>query len=382
MDEPVGHAALFSLAAPRKTTLKPDITASFVNALKSGSDTTETIHPSPSAPVIQDFGGFKAIKISQQLYDNRVEACKHSVIGRITLAKGDLPWKHPDLKLKLNTIWGMNMKWKLISLGKGFFHIILNTADDLNSVWSKGALALKPGILRLSPWQPGFDPVNHRSTSVQIWVRLYNLPWEFWDKQIIADIARVIGVPLRFDKNTIDGEFGHFARILIELDLSKPLQKEIRVDTDNLIVWAQVFYENLPGFYSECNSVGHVMTNCRRVSDKGKPDRKAPIDEGKVIAPQETRKEPPRRQIWQRIEGAEGSKNPALDKEPQALNHQLMPPLSLSKEGELSSPLVDPNNPPRVDPTLQQTIDNDSSDCDETEAEYEGTMGTAIANDG
>ena len=105
----------------------------------------------------------------------------------------------------------MTNTWKLISLGRGYYSVILKFSSEKTSVWSRGSIALKPGILRLQPWQPDFDPMAQKSSNSHIWVRFYKLPWELWDGQILADIAKNISVPLRIDRATLDGDFGHVA---------------------------------------------------------------------------------------------------------------------------------------------------------------------------
>lgn len=42
---------------------------------------------------------------------------------------------------------------------------------------------------------------------------------EYWHPKILLDIARGIGTPLKIDKATIEGDFHHFARVFVELDL-------------------------------------------------------------------------------------------------------------------------------------------------------------------
>lgn len=42
---------------------------------------------------------------------------------------------------------------------------------------------------------------------------------------IISDIARKIGVPLKIDGKTLDGDFGHYARVLVDVYLALPLQQ-------------------------------------------------------------------------------------------------------------------------------------------------------------
>ena len=84
-----------------------------------------------------------------------------------------------------------------------------------------GSLNLKPGILKLLPQVPDFNLNEQKNTNVQVWVRFYDLPWAYWHPQILSDVARAIGVPLKIDQATINGDFDHFARVLIDIDLKK-----------------------------------------------------------------------------------------------------------------------------------------------------------------
>ncbi|KAK3192977.1 hypothetical protein Dsin_024287 [Dipteronia sinensis] len=143
--------------------------------------------------------------------------------GDYVAIKGEEPWKILALKEKLQSIWKLNSQWRLISLGRGFFQILLNSEEDKARVWGVRSLHLKHGILRLQPWTQNFNPNTQCTTNAQIWVRFYDLPWEFWHPQIFSDMARGIRIPLKFDRATLEGDYGHFARMLIDVDLSKPL---------------------------------------------------------------------------------------------------------------------------------------------------------------
>lgn len=156
------------------------------------------------------------------------------------------------------------MNWRLISIGKQFFHIILRSDTDLQAIWSRGSINLHPRILFLMPWTPGFDPSAQKTTSMQVWVQIYNLLLEFLDKQILSDIARSIGIPLKIDSQTLDGEFGHFARVLVDIDLLKPIQETVRADTDDSKVWVFLKQEELPKLCTTCQAIGYSSAQCRR----------------------------------------------------------------------------------------------------------------------
>lgn len=43
-------------------------------------------------------------------------------------------------------------------------------------------------------------------------------------------IARAVGTPIKIDGNSLNGMFGHFARVLVEIDLSVPLQEQVMLE--------------------------------------------------------------------------------------------------------------------------------------------------------
>ncbi|PON36543.1 hypothetical protein TorRG33x02_349140, partial [Trema orientale] len=98
--------------------------------------------PHASKPTMK--GNYVCVKVNEQALKNRLDLCQYSLIGRIFLSKGDLPWKLSDLKFKLQSIWQLSSDWRLISLGRGFFHILLNSPEEKARVWSMGSMNLKP----------------------------------------------------------------------------------------------------------------------------------------------------------------------------------------------------------------------------------------------
>lgn len=47
---------------------------------------------------------------------------------------------------------------------------------------------------------------------------------------------KCIGVPLKFDQNTVDGEYGHFARVLIDINLPAALHDSIILNKERSTV--------------------------------------------------------------------------------------------------------------------------------------------------
>lgn len=148
-----------------KTTLQPK--QSYVAMLTSSSLSGLALE-STTSNITYTGDGYKAIKIPHALYKERLKSWKHSIIGIISLVKGDSPWGHIGLKLKLNGTWGCKVDWKLISLGRGCYHIIIPSAEAVQRVWNIGHLNLRPGIMRFLVWKAGVDLTVQRQTTSQV----------------------------------------------------------------------------------------------------------------------------------------------------------------------------------------------------------------------
>ncbi|KAI9194183.1 hypothetical protein LWI28_003774 [Acer negundo] len=66
------------------------------------------------------------------------------------------------------------------------------------------------------------------------------------------------------DKATSDGDFGHYARVLVDVDVSLVIPTSVLLERDEFhISFIAVEYENLPTFCSTCSSIGHLPSSCR-----------------------------------------------------------------------------------------------------------------------
>lgn len=106
-----------------------------------------------------------------------------------------------------------------------------------------------------------------------------------------------MGTPICVDavtsKPAIERTFGHFARVLIDIDLSKELRYEVLVERKGYAFFVELEYENVPEFCDYCRSVGHHVSVCRKAgkrnndgthqeNNKGEPTEKIQ-DKGKAL---------------------------------------------------------------------------------------------------
>ncbi|KAF1872450.1 hypothetical protein Lal_00016748 [Lupinus albus] len=209
-------------------------------------------------------GDVVAVKIHEDAYQAGLKRCRSHLHGRLILAKGDQPMKFVDLKTKLMDLWSMVGKWSMISLGRGFYEFTFSSVEDMMSICATGSWNLKTGLLRLSVWTPDFNLVLQKVTHSQYWIKIYGLPQEYWCPSIIFTIAGGLGSPISLDGTTTNRYFGHFARVLVDINLKQPVPNKVQVERDGFEFLVDVDVENMPAFCTGCQSIGHSLSKCRR----------------------------------------------------------------------------------------------------------------------
>ncbi|XP_019459895.1 PREDICTED: uncharacterized protein LOC109359652 [Lupinus angustifolius] len=168
------------------------------------------------------------------------------------------------MKTKLSSLWSSVGKWSMISLGRGFYDFAFSFIEDMRNVCAVGSWNLRPGLLRLSLWTPDFNPNLQKLFHSQCWVRIMGLPLEYWSAKILFSIAGGIGTPISLDEATSNKSFGHFARVLVDVDLKGTLPNQILVEREGFAFFVNTEFENLPDFCIGCHSIGHMVAVCRK----------------------------------------------------------------------------------------------------------------------
>ena len=91
-----------------------------------------------------------------------------------------------------------------------------------------------------------------------LWIRFPELPIEFYDPLVLREIGLAIGPVLQIDSYTASGSRASFARLCVQIDLSKPLVNLVRVGR----LRQKVMYEGILAFCFCCGRLGHKQENC------------------------------------------------------------------------------------------------------------------------
>ena len=133
------------------------------------------------------------------------------------------------LLLCLTGIWRPKGTISMIDLGYKFFLVIFTQLTDHLMALERGPWFVGEHYLSVRKWEPKFQAAKATVTSLATWIRLPELPIEFFHPEILRSIGNRIGRFIRIDAITNTIARGRFARLCVQLDMDKPLWHHITI---------------------------------------------------------------------------------------------------------------------------------------------------------
>ena len=133
------------------------------------------------------------------------------------------------LTFKINALWKPMAKLDCVNLGKDFFLIRFSSKEDYDKVLKGGPWFVGEHYLSVRKWEPKFQAAKATVTSLATWIRLPELPIEFFHPETLRSIGNRIGRFIRIDAITNTIARGRFARLCVQLDMDKPLWHHITI---------------------------------------------------------------------------------------------------------------------------------------------------------
>nr|POF19473.1 uncharacterized protein CFP56_61118 [Quercus suber] len=159
---------------------------------------------------------------------------------------------------KLRGMWNPKGGMDCIDLGFDFFLIKFELSEDVDYILKGGPWFIGQNFLTIRQWEPEFQASSATLSSIAVWVRLPELPIEFYEHNALLKIGRAIGPVLRIDANTANGVRGRFARLCVQVNLDKPLEKTIYLGKLKQVIQ----YEGIGTLCFACGRIGHYREAC------------------------------------------------------------------------------------------------------------------------
>ena len=83
--------------------------------------------------------------------------------------------------------------------------------------------------LTVQSWNPSFNMVETNVSFVVAWVRFLGMSIQYYNKSVLRAIFGVVGKFIRMDYNIRESQHGKFARVVVEINISKPLISHVTI---------------------------------------------------------------------------------------------------------------------------------------------------------
>ncbi|CAL1356026.1 unnamed protein product [Linum trigynum] len=164
----------------------------------------------------------------------------------------------PVISKRLESLWAKCGVLQISSLSYGFYAVRFTSQMDYERAAAGGPWMIGEHYITIRPWRRNFNPKLAEVASTMVWAKLPDLPREFINREAVERIASKIGRPIRVDRATQTGDRGRFARVSVEVDLTKPLLSQYKIEG----ITYYVEFEGLHNICTECGRYGHSKKNC------------------------------------------------------------------------------------------------------------------------
>jgi hypothetical protein len=212
------------------------------------------------APSRED--GKVVVKPPKEAMEEGILKWSPSLVGQFL----DKPLPYYIVKRFVDNLWAQYGKVEVFLLENGLYLFRFRdekTRDEVMEakLWN---IANKPLILR--KWTPGMQLLKLSLSNVPVWIKLHNLPIEFWNNTCLSYVASGVGKPLCADFVTEEQLRLGFARVLVEVNIDSDFPKEIEiVGADGSRVAVGIEYPWLPVKCKKCKAFGHLAHTCTKI---------------------------------------------------------------------------------------------------------------------
>lgn len=113
-------------------------------------------------------------------------------------------------------------------------------------------------------WTPGFE-IWRDSVYEAVWVKFYNLPLHYFNEVSLFKLRSLLGTVLRVCPSTLALTIQSYAKVCIEIDVSKPFLDTLWIGTSKEYGWSVlVEYKGNHAYCQYCGLLGHTTGLCKK----------------------------------------------------------------------------------------------------------------------
>lgn len=107
------------------------------------------------------------------------------------------------LQARLNKPWS-GCQYQLVDILNDHYLVSFANDEDYNHVLQDGPWVIAEHYQMVQRWQPSFDPYENAVGKMAIWVRIPNMPVEYFKKRFLWKVGNFIGRTLKIDPTYLE----------------------------------------------------------------------------------------------------------------------------------------------------------------------------------
>ncbi|XP_020874317.1 uncharacterized protein At4g02000-like [Arabidopsis lyrata subsp. lyrata] len=158
-------------------------------------------------------------------------------------------------------IWRLYSRVRGVALSQEKFQFIFKSEDDLNEVLKTGVWTQDDWCVVMDKWVE--KPPDDYLMFLPIWIRLRNIPVNYYTEATIRDIAKCVGKVLTVELELEKSQSQDYVMVRVLLDVRNPLRnsKEVQLP-DGDLVSISFDYERVRKRCFLCQRLTHEKNMC------------------------------------------------------------------------------------------------------------------------
>lgn len=207
-------------------------------------------------PDVQIDGGCPVIRLTKEEKLRLRSKWKQTLIVKVM----GISVGYAYLLKRLTALWHPKARMELVTIEGGYFLVKFASLEDYEFAKYGGPWMVLDHYLVVKEWVPNFDPLTGKTETVIVWVRFSCLSAKYYDYKFLMRVGGKIGRAINIDTATSLVSRAMFARICVEVDITKPLLSKFTLRRKV----RGIVYEGLHLICFKCGMYGHNAESCPR----------------------------------------------------------------------------------------------------------------------
>ncbi|XP_017633678.1 uncharacterized protein LOC108476101 [Gossypium arboreum] len=149
----------------------------------------------------------------------------------------------------LKSLWFTKEEVNFVELKEGVFLVEFGVIEDRARILNLSLWLFDQCLFAMLPYVKDQGLDSYAFNFMLFWVRIFNIPLEYMDRQVALDVGKAIGNVVAIGWQDNDRRWTEFIRVRVKINVLKPLRRVVHfVGNDGVETMCAIKYERLPAF--------------------------------------------------------------------------------------------------------------------------------------